>query len=193
MRLLPIAISKVIPAVLLTALCAMLLGGCATPTVEPHHFLDEETAATITMVAEPWIFIGDQIAYAAKDRGYLNLFGVDVNRMGTHRQYIAALVSTPPALSDPSKLTLELRGGGQTLTLQPTMEETRKLGFVKPLAPAYSPAARWWYFPVTKEILGTIMRSTDLDVAVVAVDTRMVYTKWRDGSAEIAELTAVLP
>jgi len=189
MRLLPIAIPKVIPA----ALLATVLGGCATPTVAPHHYLDEETAATITMVAEPWTFIGDQVAYAAKDRGYLNLFGVDVNRMGAHRQYIAALVSTPPLLKDPSQLTLELRGGGQALTLQPTMEETRKLGFVKPLAPAYSPAARWWYFPVTKDILGTIMRSTDLDVTVVAGDTRMIYTKWRDGSAEIAELTAVLP
>jgi len=193
MRLLPIAISKVIPAAIWVTLWAALLGGCATPTVAPHHFLDEETAATITMVAEPWIFIGDQVALAPKNRGYLNLFAVDVNRMGTHRQYIAALVSTPPSLSDPSRLTLELRGGGQTLTLQPTVEETRKLGFVKPLAPAYSPGARWWYFPVTKEILGTIMRSTDLGATVVAADTRMIYTKWRDGSAEIAEFTAVLP
>jgi hypothetical protein len=176
-----------------TALLFAMLGGCATPTVAPRHYLDEDTAATITLVAQPWIFTGDQVAFSAKDRDYLNLFAVDVNRMGAHKQYIAALVSTPPPLSDPSQLTLELQGGGQTLTLQPTMEETRKLGFVKPLAPAFSPAARWWYFPVTKEILATVMRSTDLAATVAAGDKRMVYTKWRDGSVDIAEFTAILP
>ena len=176
-----------------TAIVLALLSGCATPTVTPRHYLDEETAATITMVAEPWIFSGDQVAFSAKDRDYLNLIAFDVNRMGGHRQYLAALVSTPPPLTDPSQLRLELQAGGQTLTLQPIMDDTRKLGFVKPLAPSFSPTARWWYFPVTKEILGTVMRSADLGVAVAVADKRVVYTKWRDGSAEVAEFTTILP
>jgi hypothetical protein len=174
-------------------LVSVMLSGCVTPTVTPRHYLDEETAATITLVAEPWIFTGGQVTFSSKDRDYLNLFAVDINRMGTHRQYLAALVSTPPLLSDPSQLILELQGGGQTISLRPTMDDMRKLGFSKPLAPAYSPTARWWYFPVTKDILGTVMRSKDLGAVLSAGDKRMVYSIWRDGSAEIAELTAVLP
>jgi len=177
MRLLPIAI-----------LVAML-SGCATPSAAPRHYLDEETAATVTITAQPWIFFHRRPGR----REFLSLYAIDVNRQGAHLQYIAALISMPPPLSDPSQLTLELQGGGQTLSLRPTLEDTRQLGFVKPVAPAYTLGSSWWYFPVTKDILGTVVRSKDLGATVVAGEVRVGYTKWRDGSAEIAELTAILP
>jgi hypothetical protein len=172
----------------------LMLGACAAHVVTPRAYLDEETAATITVVADPWIFTGEQIGAGPDERDYLNVFAIDVNRMGDHRQYLAVLQSAPPpALSGVAAPTLELQGGGQTVSLQNTVEQPRKLGIAKPLAPSYSVTARWWYFPVSKEILATIARSRDLQATLVAADKRLPYSIWRDGSEEIAELTSVLP
>jgi hypothetical protein len=90
-------------------------------------------------------------------------------------------------------VTLELQGSGKSVSLHPATEEPRRLGIAKPLAPSYTLAARWLYFPVSKEILATVMRSTDLTAALVDGDKRIAYSMWRDGSAEIAELTSALP
>lgn len=177
-----------------TGIAFMILSGCATQAVGPRTYLDEETAATVTVVSEPWIFTGELVAFAAKDRDYLNLFAVDINRQGEHRQYLAALVSTPPpALTDASTLTLELQGDGKTVALQPTTTALRELGVSKPLSPSYSSTARWWYFPVGKDVLGSIMRAKDLAVTLATPDKRMTYTMWRNGGVEVGELTAVLP
>ena len=177
----------------LTLLVMAILGGCATPVVTPRAYLDEETAATITVVAEPWIFTGEESSFTAKDRDSLSLFAIDVNRMGDHRQYLAVLVSDMPRTSTSGAVTLELLGSGKSVSLQPATEEPRGLGIAKPLAPSYSLTSRWLYFPVTKEILATVMRSTDLRAELTAGDKRVAYSMWRNGSAEIAELTSVLP
>lgn len=179
---------------ILPAVALLLLSGCAANVVTPREYLDEETAATITVVADPWIFTGEQMGASLNDRDYLNMFAIDVNRMGTHRQYLAVLQSIPPAaLAAAPSPTLELRGGGQTVSLQPTTEEPRKLGIAKPVAPSYSMDAKWWYFPVDKQLLGTVARAKDLQATMVAADKRLAYVMWRDGSEEITELTAVLP
>lgn len=177
----------------LTLIALAILGGCAAPVVTPRAYLDEETAATITAVAKPWIFTAEESDFTAKDRDSLSLFAIDVNRMGDHRQYLAVLVSAPPRNSSSAAVTLELQGGAKSVSLQPATDEPRRLGIAKPLAPSYTLTARWLYFPVSKEILATVMRSSDLRAALVAGDKRIVYSMWRDGSAEIAELTSALP
>jgi hypothetical protein len=170
------------------------LQGCTTPVVTPREYLDEQTAATITVVADPWIFTSEQFGASLNDRDYLNVFAIDVNRMGNHRQYLAVQQSAPPAtLAGTAVPTLELQGGGQTLLLQPAVETARQLGISKPLAPAYSGSAKWWYFPVDKQVLSTVGRAKDLRATLIASEQRLAYTMWRDGSEEIAELTAVLP
>lgn len=177
------------------SLCALvMLNACVSQAVAPRSYLDEETAVTITIVAEPWIFTDKHFTYSAKDRNYLKLFAVDVNRMGEHRQYLAMLVSgIPRSLLEAETVTLDLDGGGQHLSLQPTTDDLRQLGISKPLAPTFSMTARWWYFPVGKDILATVVRSKDLKVVLVAAERRIEYAAWRDGSAETAELTTVLP
>lgn len=172
----------------------LLLAGCAANVVTPRAYLDEETAATITVVADPWIFTAEQVSASLSDRDYLNVFAIDVNRMGDHRQYLAVLQSVPSAaLSAGATPTLELRGGGRVVTLQHTLEEPRKLGIAKPLAPSYSMNAKWWYFAVDKSVLATVATAKDLQAALVASDQRVAYVMWRDGSRETAELSAVLP
>lgn len=177
---------------IVSAAALLLLGGCASHVVTPRAYLDEETAATITVVADPWIFTGEQVGATLNDRDYLNVFAIDVNRMGDHRQYLAVLQSFP-ANDATVAPALELQGGGRTVSLTHATDEPRTLGIAKPLAPSYSMNAKWWYYPVDKDILATVARSKDLKAALVSADKRLAYVMWRDGSEEISELTAVLP
>ena len=71
----------------------LLATGCATtPSHAPREYLDEETAATITVVAQPWVF-SRQDAPAQLDS--FKLYAVDVNRMGDHKLYLVVMQYWP--------------------------------------------------------------------------------------------------
>src|SRR5262245_32988080 len=73
---------------------ALVMAGCATTRpAGPREYLDEQTAATITVVSDPWIFTRERFGAKVDEQDFLNLYGIDVNRQGDHRQYIAVLQS----------------------------------------------------------------------------------------------------
>jgi len=102
--------ARLLRAVLL-ALLAALLCAAAKP---PDEYLDEETAATLTIVAEPMVFACDRRDLGAYARDYLTLAAVAVNR-NRHVSYVllAYFWSTvaphlrPDALPAPELLVLQ--------------------------------------------------------------------------------------
>jgi hypothetical protein len=200
---------------LTTAFVLLILAGCATPrVVTPREYLDEITAATVTVVADPWIYsekrtrsdsaLMDRRSTAVGaftdepapgERDFLSVYAIDVNRMGSHRQYLAVLQSLP-RVGKPDAAgaapTLELQVAGQTLSLQPITETPRELGIAQAPASAETRESRWWYFPIGKEALTAMAASRDLQAALLIDGDRTAYEIWRDGSAELAELTTVL-
>ena len=172
-------------------LLALALAGCAAaPTTAPREYLDEQTAATITVVQKPWIFMREQTAANAQ-RDYLHLYAIDVNRMGDHRQYFAVLQSAP--LADAPPPALELQAGGRAVTLERATEQPRELGIAQPIAESYTLTAAWSYFPVDKQTLATLANAGDLKAHLINAQGPMTYVLWRDGRDELSELTAVLP
>ena len=178
-------------------LSASLLSGCtATRTVEPREYLDEQTAATITVVKDPWIFTREQdMARDGEQRAFLHLYAIDVNRMGDHRQYLAVLQSLPSAEAQKIAIppTLELSTGTERTRLQATAQNPRDLGIAQPVAESFTMTAAWWYFPVDKQALAEIANTRDLQAALIVGDEHVPYILWRDGREELSELTAVLP
>jgi hypothetical protein len=175
------------------ACLSLMLAGCAT-AIAPREYLDEKTAATITVVAQPWIFTSDAPRSNINERDYLNLYAIDVNRMGDHRQYIAVMQSffAQDPVNQTLDPTLELRTAERTLSLTPATETPRQLGIAQPLAEPFAQTSRWWYFPVSREDLAAVAQSKNLRAALVMNDTRMGYVVFRDGSAELSEMSATL-
>ena len=199
------------------ALFLSVLTACATQrAVTPHQYLDEETSATVTVVADPWIFsgkraeramptlmddraaaaantAGERPEFAAERRDLISLYAIDVNRMGDHRQYLAVQQSLAHAANDSTAVpSLELRFGAQTLALQPITQTPRELGIAREPVQAYARGSQWSYFPIDKNVLAAIARSQDLQATLVLAGERVAYETWRDGSAELTELSAVL-
>jgi hypothetical protein len=175
---------------------SVVLAACSTARPSgPREYLDEQTAATITVVSNPWIFTREQFGAAVDDNDFLNLYAIDVNRMGDHRQYLAVLQSVPLSAgeAEPPAPQLDLRLGDRKLSLQAVLDDPRSFGIAQPIASSYTLTSRWWFYPVSKETLTAVASATDLNASLTTEGRRIPYVIWRDGRAEVAELMAVLP
>ena len=173
------------------ALLSSSLVGCASaPATAPREYLDEQTAATITAVKEPWIFTREQNV-ANEERDFLHLYAIDVNRMGDHRQYIAALQSS--ASDTAVRPILELKASGQTHRLEASAQRPHEIGIAQPIAESYTLTSAWWFYPVDKQALGALADASDLSARLLVGDQGISYALWRDGREELSGLTAVLP
>jgi hypothetical protein len=182
---------------ILTAIAIVsILTACSTQrSLVPREYLDEQTTATITVAADPLVFVIKDAGFDASERDFIALHAIDVNRMGTHRQFFAVLQSAPPAVSTGEgavKPVLELQLSDRKLSLQPTNEDPRQIGIAQPIAASYSLTATWWYFPVDRETLKAVAATPQLGVSLVLPQSRIAYEMMRDGRAELAELTSVL-
>jgi len=155
---------------------ALLLAGCAATPSAPREYLDETTAATITVAADPWIFVRGPAA-SAESRDFLVVYGIDVNRSGDHRQYLGVVrwaPQTPAAQEAAESALLELAAPERTLSLRAAAEPARELGIAQPVAEPYR-SARWWYFPIDKATLAGLARWQNLQAALVLDDRRLAY------------------
>jgi hypothetical protein len=180
----------------ITWLSLMCVACASAPDGKPREYLDEQTAATISVVAQPWIFSKERTNATLDQRDFLNVYAIDVNRMGEHRQYFAVLQSAPVMDAEGRESpapTLELRTGGEHVALPATQENPRSLGLAQPVAESYTALSRWWYFPVDKHTLARITKWQNVEAALAAGDVRSTYVLWRDGRAEAAALSAVIP
>ncbi len=177
----------------LPAVALLILAGCAT-NLAPREFQDEKTAATITAVAKPWIFTAVNEQGTSNNHDFLNVHAIDVNRAGDHRQYFAVMQSFFAAGPDGDAAgpVLELQTPERTISLQPATQAPRQLGIAQPLEQPFALESRWWYFPVGKEDLAMLARAKNLHVALLMRDARVPYVVFRDGSAELTELSATL-
>jgi len=162
-----------------------ILGGCAaSKSLEPREYLDEQTAATITVVADPWIFTRKN---APPQLDFFNLYAIDVNRMGDHKKYFVVVHYWPGPEMNVSAPKLNLSSGSQQLQLEATAEDPRKLGIAQPLDKSAPSSARSWFYPVDQAALQTIATNRQLAAALLTEKATADYAVWRDGSNELSE------
>ena len=166
------------------ALLVLLVGCASTKSTTPRAYLDEQTAATITVVADPWIFTRKN---APPQLDFFNLYAIDVNRMGDHKKYFVVVHYWPEGDMATTAPTLVLNGGSQEIKLQATTEDGRKLGIAQPLDKAAPSSSRNWFYPVDKATLQALAQSRQLGASLITSKTTADYAVWRDGSSELSE------
>ncbi len=157
-------------------LSVLLVAGCAaTAGPRQHEYLDETTAATVTVGRDTLVFARERPELAVNARDYLTVVPVDVNRSGTHTVYLFGYAwstidkrgvdETPGAyaiVADDRSIGLALAPGG-----------TRELGIgTAPLRPPSRTAVA---------VVAATSRET-LRFIVAATDVRVLRT--RDGLVE---------
>jgi hypothetical protein len=170
----------------------MLTTACSiTPATSPREYLDEQTAATITVVAEPWIFTrsGETVQLDS-----LNLYAIDVNRMGDHRKYLVVARYWPDrAAGNANAPTLQLQSSQADVTLQAATDNARTLGIGQPIDASAPASTRYWFYPIDRAQLQSLASSSKLTAVLIDGEFRADYTQWRDGSAQLSEFAATAP
>ena len=182
------------------AILLLLCGACAhtAPATEQaliREYLDPQTAMTVRVVAEPFIYGRDVPELAVNARDFVSLGAVELDNMGRHRLFLAlvswstidrARIGAPlPAL--PERLEIASREW-------PVASHTpRELGAGEPvLEPPVSRIGDSW-FEVKAADLRDIAGHPPESIDVVVDGARHRYTLWRRADAAFAEFASTLP
>jgi len=166
------------------ALAAAILAGCAAtaPASGGREYLDEKTAATVTVGAAELVFARERPELAVHARDYLTLVPVDVNRSGAHAQYFVGYAwstidqrsrAGPP--SAPPRV--ELIADGRRIPLAFHQGPLTELGIGEAPVPAPSRSATLLVAPASHEQQQFVADATDVRVVLL-----------REGGSERFEL-----
>jgi hypothetical protein len=149
-RTVPVALAKG------ALLAAILMAGCASEQpVGPREYLDERTAATITVAGESMIFACERPELGVNARDYVTLTAVDVNTSGRHATHLVgyAWSTLDKRATREGDSRHELVADDRTLPLQPMPDGFRSIGVNEPPIPVPARGALPLTAPITRDQL----------------------------------------
>jgi hypothetical protein len=124
------------------AVLILAVGACASaPSDGTRQYLDERSAATVTVSRESLVFARERPELAVHARDYLTLVPIDVNRMGTHLLYFygfawSTIDKRGSTADDTGPTQFEIVADGRRIPLVPVTATPRELGLAEqPLRP----------------------------------------------------------
>jgi hypothetical protein len=136
-------------------LAAVAATGCAAtnPAGGEREYLDEQTAATVTVGAPVLVFARERPDLAVHARDYLTLVPLDVNQSGRHAQYFLgyawSTIDKRAQPEAPSPPRFELIADGRPIPLAPHQGSLRDLGLGEVPVPAPARSATLLIAPAT--------------------------------------------
>ena len=164
----------------------VLLAGCATPLPGggEREYLDQQTAATVTVGAPALVFARERPDLAVHARDYLTLVPVDVNRSGAHAQYFVGYawstidkrsLADEPAM--PSRF--ELVADGRRIPLVQHPGSLHELGLGEPPVPPPARSATLLVAPASREQQDFVLSAADVRAVLVRDQGSERYELWR--------------
>ena len=173
----------------LAVLLALLSSACATiggVADAPHEYLDQSTAATVTIVDRPLVFARERSELAANARDYVTLAAAAVDRTG-RIDYVLVCYrwSTVDARLDNSPLpdsdTLVVAADDRRIELRSPSHSARDLGIGTPVHPPPGPTSSQYVYRVDLSTLRFIAAARHLRVQLGTGELAPNYDIWTDG------------
>jgi hypothetical protein len=182
-------------AVFLAALFATVPGCASAPPRAPTELLDEQTGATLVVVAEPLVLARARVDVAANARDYLTLVAVEANRAGKYSQYLlvhrwSTVDRRMAALPGATAGRLIIEADGRVLEFKPLQPMPAALVrrdhvFMPEDADAVS-----WAYDVDMATLAYLAASHEFSVRLPDDTLDSPFTLWRDGRAALRAFAA---
>ena len=179
---------------LAVAAVAVAAGACASPPSDgPRQYLDEKSAATVTVAREALVFARDRPELAVHARDYLTVVPIDVNRMGAHASFfycyawstIDKRTSTAQGDGTPQ---FEIIADGRRIALVPVNATPVELGLAEPPLRAPSGSARLLIARTDRETLALVANARELSAAESGNGISERYVLWSGNPAELLAL-----
>jgi hypothetical protein len=179
---------------LAVAVFTLVAGACATPPSDgPRQYLDEKSAATVTVAREALVFARERPELAVHARDYLTLVPVDVNRMGTHALYFYGYVWSTidkrrSASADDGTTRFEIVADGRRIALAPVDMTPRELGLVEPPIAPPTGSARLLIARTDRETLSFLAAARELRATGLHDGTGEDYVLWSGNPVSLLAL-----
>ncbi len=164
------------------ALAAVLATGCASQQpAGPREYLDERTAATITVAGESMVFACERPELGVNARDYVTLTAVDVNTSGKHATHLvgyswSTLDKRAVAESDGR---YEVVADDRTLPLQAMPDGFHSIGIDEPPIPIPSHSSLPLAAPITRDQLQFLRDSPGAYVVRTRDGVQERFELWR--------------
>jgi hypothetical protein len=180
---LPRAMKSLILASLTIAIVSLSTIGGASP---PRQYTDEATAATITVVAEPWVFARSRRDLAANARDYVTLVAAAVDRAGRIEYVIVAYVwSTIDERLDPERRrdtsTLVIAADDRRIELTMPVAAPDEVGIADPVLPPPGPLRAPQVYRIDLGTLRFLAAARSVSLLLGADPLAPTYDIWNDG------------
>lgn len=175
--------SRVLCDWLAAVVVVCVLAGCAAaPTDGAREYLDEHTAATVTVGGSAMVFARERPELAVHARDYLTLVPIDVNRAGTHAQYFYAYVWSTidkrGADDFARRVRFELLADGRRIPLAPVPGKPRDLGIGASPLPAPARSARVLLSATTREAQDFVATAEEIVAIAVLDEAAEPFSLW---------------
>ena len=152
-----------------SVLAVAMLSGCvaSAPSSGEREYLDEQTAATVTVGSSELVFARERPELAVNARDYLTLVPVDVNRAGAHAQYFfgyawSTIDRGATGSERPAMPRFDLVADGRRIPLVPHEGSLGALGLGELPVPPPSRSATVLVAPATREQLEFVRSASDV-------------------------------
>lgn len=175
---------RVAPSLLLAMLLA-LPAGVRAGDDPVREYVDEITAASITVAVESLVFARERLDLAANARDYVVLAPIEVNIGGKRSYFWSGYVWSTIDRRDGQPLLvpgdqLVLVADGRPIRLQGDAKSARDHGVGQPPNRAPARTAVPVLFTATTESIAYVAHATDLHLQLIHADTNEPFTLWKD-------------
>jgi len=172
----------------------MVLPACSSrpPTEAPREFLDEQTGATLSVVAKPLVFARERIDVAAHARDYATLVAAEIDISGKYSEYLLLYrwSTVDPRMSpvpDPNAGELKILADGRVFNLMPLAQMPVSLSQRRELqVPQHGDVISHAYL-VDTATLRYIATSRELAVLMPQEALDTPFRMWEDGRKSLEQ------
>lgn len=170
---------------IVTCAAVLALSACVADSLKPREYLDEKTAATVTVVAKPLVFAHERPELAAHSREYVTLAATALNKGGAIDFYLFAYFwSTLDRRNAPSGAPVgdEITIMADDRQLRPQLEghSLQEAGVGTAVA---APPGNQWALHVYRSDLPTLhflSEARQIRVITRSPDGPVTYEVWKD-------------
>jgi len=183
-------------AVLAILSAALLAWSARVPAADSvRQYVDEVTAASITVAVEPLIFARERTDLAANSRDYVTLTAVEVNVQGKRGYFWSAYIWSTIDRRDREQLLapgdeLVLVADGRPIALRSDTKTLREHGIVQSPTRAPARTAVPALFAADLESMGYVARASELHIELIHAGSNDAFVLWKDGRAALGAFTS---
>ncbi len=173
-------------------LCLALASGSPAANESLRQYVDEITAASITVSTEILVFARERTDLAVNARDYITLAPVEINRTGARSLFWSGYLwstidrrNAQPLLAEGDELVL--LADGRPLRLHGDGKTLRDHGAGEPITSSPGRHAVPVLFPATPEEIAYVSRATEVRIELIHAGTSESFTLWKGKPAKLSE------